>query len=888
MSEPTHHEVTILNTVLQLGPDQRAAYLDKLCAGDPERRHQVETLLQAHGLAKGFMESPIMFVDFNSPGAGATPPDKCAGDRIGRYKLLQQLGEGGGGVVYLAEQEEPVRRRVALKIIKLGMNTQNVIQRFEAERQALAMMDHPYIAKVLDAGATPTGRPYFVMDLVRGVRITDYCDQHHLSTPARLNLFLQICRAIQHAHQKGIIHRDIKPSNILITLQDGVPVPKIIDFGIAKATNDQQLTSNDPVTSHEQFLGTPAYMSPEQASLGGLDIDTRSDIYSLGVLLYELLTGQTPFAVEELLAGGPDVMRRMVREQDPPKPSTRLRTMGMADTADVTRRFRVTPEKLAGVVRGDLDWIVMKALEKDRTRRYESANGLAMDIQRHLADEPVVARPPSVPYRLQKLFRRNKIAVTAAAAVAAALVIGLGLSTWLFFQEKANLERAVEAERQAKLAAGKSQTVARFLKAMLETLNPALAQGRQSPYLHEILDKTAARVATDLRSEPEIQAELQTILGNAYYELEDFLTADKMYRAALHVRRVRFGETNQWVAASLNDLGNALNMEEQKYEAESHQRRALDMRRTLFGPEHPEVANSLTGLADTLTDLRRLKEAEAYQLEALAMQQKSPDTAPAALLVSLNNLGRIYRLGGDLTNAALVFRKALGLGMDKEQNPAFGDSLLKLAGVLRELGQLEEAETLCREALERSRKLLGNEHPQVNYSFTDLAVLLQRQGKLAELEELYRGRLQSTQKKLPVGDEESIRTLTEFSRILVAEEKFAEAEPLTREALTLLENSMPEDWRTFSARSLVGDTLLGQKKYAPAEALLVAGYAGMKEREASIDELCRPYLKEAMQRLVRLYQATGRPELVANLQRELNEFDDPKPANPAAVEPKPQ
>jgi len=829
-----------------------------------------------------------MFLDFNRPGGGATPSDKCAGDRIGRYKLLQQLGEGGGGVVYLAEQEEPVRRRVALKILKVGMDTHNFVLRFEAERQALALMDHPYIAKVLDAGATPTGRPYFVMDFVRGIRITDYCDQHHLSTLARLELFMQICRAIQHAHQKGIIHRDIKPSNILITLQDGVPVPKIIDFGIAKAINDQRLTGHTPVTSHEQFLGTPAYMSPEQAGLGGLDIDTRSDIYSLGVLLYELLTGQTPFAVEELLAGGPDAMRRMVREQEPPKPSTRLRTMGMADTTDVIRRFRVTPAKLAGLVRGDLDWIVMKALEKDRARRYESANGLAMDIQRHLADEPVMARPPSAPYRVQKLFRRNKIAVTAAGAVTAALVIGFGLSTWLFFKEKANRERAVEAEQAAKQASSRSQTVARFLKAMLESLNPALAQGRQSPYLHEILDRTAARVAADLVSEPEIQAELLTLLGNAYYELEDFSTATEKYDAALQVRRARFGKTNQWVAASLNDLGNALNMEDRKYEAETRQRQALDMRRTLFGPEHPEVANSLTSLADTLTDQRRLKEAEGYQLEALAMQQKSQATAPAALLVSLNNLARIYRLGGDLTNAAVVFRKALALGMDKEKSPAFGDSLLKLAGVLRELGQLEEAETLCREALDRSRKLLGNEHPQVNYSFNDLAVLLQRQGKLAELEDLYRGRLQSTQKKLPVGDEESIRTLTEFSRILVAEEKFTAAEPLTREALSLMENSMPEDWRTFSARSLVGDTLLGQKKYGAAEALLVSGYEGMKEREASIDELCRPYVKEALQRLVRLYQATGRPELAANLQRELKEFDLPRPASPAAVEPKPQ
>ncbi len=810
------------------------------------------------------------------------------GDHIGHYKLLQLIGQGGMGFVYLAEQEDPVRRRVALKIMKLGRDTKSVIARFEAERQALALMDHPNIAKVLDAGATDTGRPYFVMDLVRGIRITDYCDQNHLSTRARLELFMQICRAIQHAHQKGVIHLDIKPSNILITLQDGVPVTKIIDFGIAKAINDQQLTDNAPVTSEEQFLGTPAYMSPEQADLGCPDVDTRSDIYSLGVLLYELLAGQTPFVTEELLAGGRDAMRQMVREKSPPKPSARLRTMGMADTTDVTQRFKASPAKLAGLVQGDLDAIVMKALEKVRTRRYESANGLAMDIQRHLANEPVMARPSSTLYRLQKLVRRNKIAVTAAVAVMAALVIGLGLSTWLFFREKANYERALKAEQTAKEEANTSQTVARFLKAMLESLNPALAQGRQSPYLHETLDKTAARVAADLNSQPGIQAELQTIIGNAYYQLEDFSKAAELYRAALSVRKARFGETNRWVAASLNDLGNALNMEDRTYEAETLQRQALDMRRTLFGNEHPEVANSLTCLADTLTDQRRLKGAEAYQLEALAMQRKSRDTAPQDFLVSLNNLGRIYRLGGNLTNATAVFREALALGMDKEKSPAYGDSLLKLAEVVREQGRLEEAETLCRAALARSRELLGNEHPQVNYSFNGLAFLLQRQGKLTELEDLYRGRLQSAPKRLPAGDEESIRTLTELSRLLIAEEKFAEAEPLAREALTLMENSNPDDWRTFSGRSLVGATLLGQKQFETAESLLVAGYEGMKEREASINYLCRPYLKDALQRVVRLYQATERSDQAAAYQKQLEGFDQPATAIPSAFGTKPQ
>ena len=366
-------------------------------------------------------------------------PTEKAGDKIGRYKLLQQIGEGGCGVVYMAEQEEPVRRKVALKVIKLGMDTKSVIARFEAERQALAMMDHPNIAKVLDAGATENGRPFFVMELVRGIKITDYCDQNKLNTEARLKLFMQVCHAIQHAHQKGIIHRDIKPSNILVTLHDGQPVPKVIDFGIAKATQGR-LTDQTLFTAFEQFIGTPAYMSPEQAEMSGLDVDTRSDIYALGVLLYELLTGQTPFDPKELVKSGLDEMRRTIREQEPQRPSTRLSTMLDADLTAVAQRRQSEAPKLIPLLSGDLDWIVMKSLEKDRTRRYETANGFAMDIQRYLGNEPVVARPPSTLYRFQKLARRNKTMFATAGVGLATLVIGLILSLYLFVQEKSALK----------------------------------------------------------------------------------------------------------------------------------------------------------------------------------------------------------------------------------------------------------------------------------------------------------------------------------------------------------------------------------------------------------------------------------------------------------------
>jgi tRNA A-37 threonylcarbamoyl transferase component Bud32 len=356
--------------------------------------------------------------------APADQRDEAVGQNLGRYKLLEKVGEGGFGVVYVAEQKEPVKRRVALKIIKLGMDTRQVVARFEAERQALALMDHPNIAKVLDAGATDTGRPYFVMELVRGVKLTDYCDQHRLSTRERLELFIKVCQAIQHAHQKGIIHRDIKPSNILVTLHDGVPVPKVIDFGIAKATQ-QELTEKTLYTQLQQFVGTPAYMSLEQAEMSGLDIDTRSDIYSLGVLLYELLTGRTPFDPKELMSQGLDVMRKTIREKEPPRPSTRVATLQGEELSTTAACRAAEAPKLISLLRGDLDWVVMKCLEKDHTRRYETANGLAADLERHLNNEMVVARPPSAAYRLQKTFRRNKLVFAAGTAVAAMLVLGV-------------------------------------------------------------------------------------------------------------------------------------------------------------------------------------------------------------------------------------------------------------------------------------------------------------------------------------------------------------------------------------------------------------------------------------------------------------------------------
>src|SRR5713101_5163196 len=584
-------DIAVFTEALRLPPEERNRYLDKACKADVEFRRRVEALLQAYEQAG----------DFLGRSAAERPPKAAQvhavtekpGDRIGHYKLLQQIGEGVYGVVYMAEQEAPVRRRVALKIIKPGMDTKSVIARFEAERQALALMNHPNIA----------------MELVRGVKITEYCNQHSLTTEERLRLFVQVCQAVQDAHQKGIIHRDIKPSNILVTQSlEGVAMPMVIDFGVAKATTNQRLTDKTVFTAFEMLIGTPAYMSPEQATLSSVDVDTRTDIYSLGVLLYELLTSSTPFETEELLKAGLDEIRRVIREQEPLRPSTRLSKMPGADLTTVAQQRQSEPPRLIHTIQGDLDWIAMKALEKDRTRRYETADGLALDVKRFLENEPVSARPPSRFYKLQKMVRRNRLLFIGIGAIATLLVVSLIVVS-------ASLAHERQSQHEAK-------QVKQFLEEMFEGLDPNFVNGRDTAILREILDKAAARVGKELTNQPGVEAELRSVIGTAYERTGQYPQAEEMQRAVLKLCRKRFGRESPEAAASLNDLGLALIANGKMREAEQVNREALEIRRRRFGDENPDVATSKDNLAHACNGNGKFNEAEALEREALATRQR--------------------------------------------------------------------------------------------------------------------------------------------------------------------------------------------------------------------------------------------------------------------------
>jgi serine/threonine protein kinase len=744
-------------------PAERAAFLDGACGGDAALRAAVEILLADHR-EDSFLEQPALAVTGSSTVRIATPNDEQVGTLIGRYKLLEPLGEGGFGAVWLAEQKEPVRRKVALKVIKLGMDTRQVVARFEAERQALALMDHPNIAKVLDAGTTDAGRPYFAMELVRGIPITKFCDENKLPTRERLDLFIKVCHAVQHAHQKGIIHRDLKPSNVLVTLHDGVPVPKVIDFGIAKATQ-QELTDKTLHTMFQQFIGTPAYVSPEQAEMSGLDIDTRTDIYSLGVLLYELLTGVTPFDAHQLVQSGLDEMRRIIREDEPQRPSNRLSTLEMVAATTLARHRREKLPALVNLVRGDLDWIVMKCLEKDRTRRYETASGLAADLKRHLGNEPILARPPSAAYRFRKAYRRNRIAFTAAACVLAAMVISL-IGIWVSARRalqaqvhesiQRNLaehrQRQAEAarqlaeanERKAKDEADRSTQAAKFIQSILTGLDLAATEGRDNTLLFDILMRALRRAEIELNNQPEVQIE---------------------------------------VVSAISQCLDRLGLASHAYEVAT---RAMVLGKGAFGDEAPRTAELMTAAAARAIRHDKVADAASLATRALAILRRAHGNEHPGTLAAMRELGHAYVLTGRAAEAEPLLREHLKVAerVLPKDDEAHWISRIFLARALTDLGRVGEAEPLLREATSGYERVRGFSSRRVTATAQALCENLFQQRKLADAEAIARSwvtRLREARMNHP----EAMQLTLLFGRILSEAGKDAEAGEVLREAFEM-------------------------------------------------------------------------------------------------------
>jgi serine/threonine protein kinase/Tfp pilus assembly protein PilF len=786
---------------------------------------------------------------------------------IGPYTILEKLGEGGFGEVYVADQSEPVRRRVALKILKAGMDTKAVLARFEAERQALARMDHPNVATVLDAGVTQQGRSYFVMELVQGEPITTYCDRHMLGIRERLELFILVCNAVQHAHQKGIIHRDLKPSNILVTLVDEVATPKVIDFGIAKATS-AALTDETIQTMQGELMGTPEYMSPEQAEMGALDIDTRTDIYSLGIILYELLSGELPFDSRTLRRGGLIELHRIIREQEPPRPSTKL-TTSAGDPTAVAKRRGTEMRTLSRILRDDLDWVVLKAMEKDRARRYESASALAQEIRRYLSDQPLLAGPPRASYRMSKFVRRHRAAVVGGTIVVLALMAGIaGLAF--------GLVRARQAEAAARRESATAEKVLDFMVGLFNVSDPSESRGN-SITAREILDKGVADIGKGLEAEPLVQARLMTTMGDVYKELGlypesrsllenglaireealgsndlkvaeslnslanvmdnmgDHAAAQQKFERAIAIKEKLLGPDDLSVAASLGNLGISLRKAGEYAEAERVNARALVIREKALGPDDPQVATSLTSIAAVMQETGRDAEARPLVERALAIREKAFGPDHQIVAGSLNSLAALYWAAGDQAKAKLHWERALAISEKNlgPEHPTLGTYVNNLGAAYYATEDYAGARDLFLRALAIREKTLGPDHHEVANTLNNLAGTLQAMGDVAGAKPLLERSLVILEKGLGPDHREVGAAVNNLAVVYMKTGDYARARAYLDRAQTIYEKSLPPD------HPFVLDNMRARAELL-RETGDIAGADAMDARVRSIQEKSRP------------------------------------------------
>jgi serine/threonine protein kinase/tetratricopeptide (TPR) repeat protein len=806
MMDQPYKEEELFAAASALPASERIRYLKRACGDDIGRFDRLRSLLEKLNDAAHFVNE-------------RSTVSRDGAEQIGPYQIVQELGEGGCGVAYLAEQSAPIKRQVALKVIKPGMDTKAVIARFEVERQALAMMDHPNVAKVFDAGTTRIGHPYFVMELIRGVRITDYCNQSRFTVRERLSVFIQVCQAIQHAHLKGIIHRDVKPSNVLVTMHDGAAIAKVIDFGIAKATQGR-LT--DSTLHTEQFVGTPAYVSPEQINEGSEDIDTRSDLYSLGVLLYELLTGHTPFASSQLSQGALDGLRQRLRDNETLIPSKRLGALTPWQLANAAACCQSSALRLIKEVRGDLDWIVMRCLEKERNRRYQTANDLILDLQRYLDHQPVLARPPELMYVIRKFARRQRV-MFAVSLVGIAFVFSIAA-----FGVVASVQaRRIIAERErAEQQLARAEKVSEFMVKAFDAAQPFTSHGREIS-ARELLDEAARRIGGDLNQHPEVRARLLEAIGRSYRLL---------------------GKTDQAVTF-LQD--------------------SLHIRRDLVSTDDASIGAIVTEIAIAFRDGGHIEDSDRYFEEALEISRRTQSQRTEAYALLLVELGRLERLRSNLTQALEYFNEGLELmrAIKGPKDPEVGAILADISGsrmwfddfdgaevaaresaeiykvmpplhpdrvmadyflgeVLLYRGRIDEAALLFERVLLAQRKIYGPAHDALADTIVSLAQARVAQNDVREAERLLRDLLDSDRSLWTAAPIRIGNTQTTLAMILIKRAKFVEAEGILRSALDLLASSLPVDHQYIaSAEHYLGEALLGQEKYGDAESVLVTAMA---------------------------------------------------------------